>query len=541
MTGGSIRAAAAAATLLLGLVTAAGATPVGLTAPEGKPDAIVDLRTRDGVQLVQGEWRYSDARLIEVDFNAAGADMKPSGPPIRTHDVEPKAGAADFDDSSWEVLDPTTLEKRRSTGRVAFNWYRIDVTVPESVGALDPTGATLVFAIVVDDYAEVWLDGQLPRPLGQSGGPLVAGFNVPNRVVLGRDVTPGQQFQIAVFGINGPVSDPPANYIWIRSATLEFYRPEPLAGVGEVVRLDPALDRIIPPDARIEQVAEGFTFGEGPVWDPAGALLLSDPNENTIYRWTEDGGVAVFRANSGYTGVDIGEYGQPGSNGLTFDAQGRLTIAEHGNHRISRLERNGMLTVLADSYEGRRLNSPNDLVYRSDGTLYFTDPPFGLPQFFDDPRKELPYSGVFSYRDGQLRLEATDLTGPNGVAFSPDEKFLYVTNWDTAKKVVMRYPVNPDGSLGTGGVFFDMTSAPGEEALDGIKVDQAGNLYVSGPGGAWIISPEARHLGTIKAPELPANFAWGDADGRTLYMAARSGLYRIRTAIPGIRPEPHQS
>jgi gluconolactonase len=536
MTIRSIRVAVAAAALLFGLATAAGASPVGLTAPEGKPDAIVDLRTQDGVQLVQGEWRYSDVSLIEVGFNAAGADMKPSGPPIRTHDVEPKAGAADFDDSSWQVLDPTTLEGRRSSGRVAFNWYRIDVTVPETVGALDPTGTTLLFEIVVDDYAEVWVDGQLPRPLGQSGGPLVAGYNVPNRVVLGRDVRPGEQFQIAVFGINGPVSDPPTNYIWIRSATLKFYQPEPLPGVGEVVRLDPALDRIIPAGARIEQVAEGFSFGEGPVWDPAGALLLSDPNENTIYRWTEDRGVTVFRANSGYTGADIGQYGQPGSNGLTFDAQGRLTIAEHGNHRISRLEKNGVLTVLADSYEGGRLNSPNDLVYRSDGALYFTDPPFGLPAFFDDPRKELPYSGVFSYRDGRLRLEATDLTGPNGVAFSPDERFLYVTNWDTAKKVVMRYPVNADGSLGAGEVFFDMTSAPGEEALDGIKVDQAGNLYVSGPGGAWIISPEARHLGTIEAPELPANFAWGDADGRTLYMTARTGLYRIRTNIPGIRP-----
>jgi gluconolactonase len=252
---------------------------------------------------------------------------------------------------------------------------------------------------------------------------------------------------------------------------------------------------------------------------------------------TSDGGVALFRANSGYAGFDIGECGQPGSNGLTFDHQGRLTIAEHGNHRISRLEKNGVLTVLADSFEGRRLNSPNDLVHRSDGTLYFTDPPFGLPHFFDDAPKELPYSGVYSWRDGELRLEARDLTGPNGVALSSDERFLYVTNWDTAKKVVMRYPVAADGRLGAGQVFFDMSGAPGEEALDGIKVDEAGNLYVSGPGGAWIISPEARHLGTIRAEELPANFAWGDGDGRTLYMTARTGLYRIRLNVPGIRPE----
>jgi gluconolactonase len=530
--------AAAAAAFLLSAAAAAGAAPVSLAGPEGKPDAIVDLRTAEGVALAQGAWRYSDARLVEVDFNAAGTDMRPSGPAITTHDVEPKAGAAAFDDASWEVLDPTGLETRRGTGRTSFNWYRIAVTVPERVGAFDPSGATLVFEIVLDDYAEVWVDGQLPRPLGQSGGALIAGFNAPNRVVLGRDVRPGQRFQIAVFGINGPLSDPPANYIWIRSASLQFYRPEPLAAGGEVVRLDPALDAIVPADARIEKVAAGFTFTEGPVWDAtAGALLFSDPNENAIYRWTEDGGVAVFRTASGYTGFDIGEYGQPGSNGLTFDHQGRLTIAEHGNHRISRLEKNGVLTVLADSFAGKRLNSPNDLVHRSDGVLYFTDPPFGLPNFFDDARKELPYSGVYSWRDGELRLEASDLTGPNGVAFSPDERFLYVTNWDTAKKVVMRYPVAADGRLGAGEVFFDMTSAPGEEALDGIKVDQAGNLYVSGPGGAWIISPEARHLGTIKAPELPANFAWGDADGRTLYMTARTGLYRIRINLPGIRPE----
>ncbi len=296
-----------------------------------------------------------------------------------------------------------------------------------------------------------------------------------------------------------------------------------------------------PADARIEKVAEGLTFGEGPVWDPEGSLLFSDPNQNVIYRWSPDDGISVFRANSGYAGADIGGYGQPGSNGLTFDPDGRLTIDQHGNRRVVRLEKNGVLTVLADRYQGKRLNSPNDLVYRSDGTLYFTDPPFGLPKFFDDPAKELPYSGVFSWRDGELRLEATDLTGPNGIAFSPDEKNLYVTNWDTAKKVVMRYPVMADGRLGEGAVFYDMTAEAGEQALDGLKVDQAGNLFVSGPGGAWVLSPTGKHLGTIKAPELPANFAWGDADGQTLYMTARTGLYRIRTLIPGIRPEPRPS
>ncbi len=192
--------------------------------------------------------------------------------------------------------------------------------------------------------------------------------------------------------------------------------------------------------------------------------------------------------------------------------------------------------IAALPQEGKRLNSPNDLVYRSDGALYFTDPPFGLPKFFEDPRKELPFSGVYCLINGKLLLVSKDLQGPNGLAFSPDEKYFYVTNWDEKKKVVMRYEVNADGTLSNSQVFFDMTSAPGEDALDGMKVDQKGNLYVSGPGGLWILSPEGKHLGTIIGPEHPHNMAWGDDDGRTLYLCARSGLYRIRLNIPGIRP-----
>jgi gluconolactonase len=192
-----------------------------------------------------------------------------------------------------------------------------------------------------------------------------------------------------------------------------------------------------------------------------------------------------------------------------------------------------VLTVLADKYEGKRLNSPNDLIYKSDGALYFTDPPFGLPRVYDDPRKEIPFSGVFRLQDGKLQLLTSELKGPNGLAFSPDERYLFVGNWDVQKKVVMRYEVRPDGSLAGGKVFFDMTFVPGEIALDGLKVDRAGNVYVSGPGGVWILSPEGKHLGTISGPELPANFAWGDLDGRTLYLTARTGLYRIRLNLPG--------
>lgn len=512
--------------------------------PTSPPEAVIDLATHEGVRLVKGQWRYSDTKIIEVDFKAPGPDGQPTGRTIRTYDYTPHAGGADFDDSKWEVLDPTTLNQRRSTGRICFNWYRITVTIPERVDSVDPTSSTVVFETSVDDYAEVWVDGELPRQAGQSGGSVVKGWNASNRLIIGRDVRPGQQIQLAVFGMNGPISNPPTNFIWMRYAKLEFYKGStvPIAVTPqevnvEVIRLDPAMDAIVGPNPKIFKLAEGFKFTEGPIWvRHGGYLLFSDPNANTIYKYTKDGHLSVFKEKSGYAGADVAEYGQPGSNGLTLDREGRLTINEHGNRRVTRMENDGRTTILADRYEGKHLNSPNDLVYKSDGTLYFTDPPFGLPKLFADPRKELPFSGVYSLHEGKLQLISKDLSGPNGIALSPDEKYLYVGNWDEKKKVVMRYEAKADGSVSNGQVFFDMTTAPGEDAIDGVKVDQQGNLYVSGPGGLWVISPAGKHLGTIKAPRHIHNMAWGDEDGKTLYLCARSGLYRMRLNIPGIRP-----
>ncbi len=509
--------------------------------PAGAPAATIDLATAEGVALVGGQWRYSDTRIVEVDFRGPGADGQPTGRPIRTYDYSPHAGGADFDDSGWEVIEPATLTARRGAGRIGFNWYRIRLTIPERIGGLDPTGSTAVFETALDDYAEVWVDGELPRALGQRGGSVVAGWNAANRLVVGRGVRPGQTIQLAVFGINGPLSNPPTNFIWVRHARLEFYpgAEVPLALTPqevnvEVVRLDPAMDAIVGPNPKIWKLAEGFRFTEGPVWVPEGRhLLFSDPNSNIIYKYTSDGRLSVFRQPSGYSGADIAEYGQPGSNGLALDGEGRLTIDEHGNHRVSRLERDGSVTVLADRYEGKRLNSPNDLVYRSDGTLFITDPPFGLPKFFDDPRKELPFSGVYALRQGELRLLTSEFTGPNGIALSPDEKHLYIGNWDEKHKVVVRYDLAPDGTISSGRVFFDMTSAPGEDAIDGVKLDRQGNVYVSGPGGLWVLSPEGKHLGTIIAPKHVHNMAWGDEDGKTLYLCAGSALYRMRLGIPG--------
>jgi gluconolactonase len=511
------------------------------------PKVVVDLATREGVALFNADWRYSDTRIIQVAFHDPGVDGQPSGRENMTYDYLPKAGAAGFDDAGWERIDATTLAQPRGHGHLAFNWYRIRLTVPQRIGDFDPTGSTLVFETQVDDYAEIWVDGELPHPAGQNGGAVVGGWNAKNRLVIGRDVKPGQQIQLAVFGINGPVSKSPTNFIFLHYAKLEFHTgmsgPTGLVPHEvnvEVLRLDPAINDIVPRNPKLWKLAEGFKFTEGPVWVPdaeGGHLLFSDPNSNIIYSY-RDGALSVFRTPSGYAGADIAEYGQPGSNGLTLDSQGRLTIDQHGNHRVIRLERDGSETVLADGYQGKRLNSPNDLVYKSDGALYLTDPPFGLPKFFDDPRKELPFSGVYRVKDGELTLLIKDLTGPNGIAFSPDEKYLYVGNWDDKLKVVMRYPVLADGTLGQGAVFYDMTSAPGEDAIDGIKVDVQGNLYVSGPGGLWVLSPAGKHLGTIKAPRHPHNMAWGDADGRTLYLTAQDRVYRMRLGIPGIRPTP---
>jgi gluconolactonase len=532
----------ASAAVLVGLLPLLARAQITGDPPFQRPDAIVDLRTRTGADLLKATWRFHEARIVPGTNRAPGPDLRASGAPVSTQDLEPRAGAADFDDRAWERVDPPALEARRGNGKVSFAWYRLALTVPERVGPVPAAGSTLVLEVVVDDYAEIWVDGKLPAVLGQSGSGVVRGFNAPSRVVLTRDARPGQTFQVAVFAMNGPVSVVPTNFLWFRSATLDVYRSPAVtrlpAPTFAVERKDPALDAVVPTAARPEALATGFGFTEGPVWSPDGDLLFSDPNENTIYRWNRDGQVSIFRTKSGYAGVDISEYKQPGSNGLTFDPQGRLTVCQHGERRVIRVEPTGAITVLADRYQGKRLNSPNDLVYRKDGTLYFTDPPFGLPKVFDDPRKELAFSGVYRVKDGQVTLVAKDLTGPNGIAFSPDEKFLYVTNWDEKKKVVMRYPVKPDGSLGTGSVFFDMTSAPGEEALDGMKVDAEGHLFVSGPGGVWVLSGEGKHLGTLKFPELPANMAWGDADGRTLYLTARTSLYRLRLGVPGIRPVP---
>ncbi len=319
----------------------------------------------------------------------------------------------------------------------------------------------------------------------------------------------------------------------------------PTAVPTTIERLNPALDALVAPGTVVEKLAGGFGFVEGPVYLPQGGLLFSDIPRNVIRRWTPTG-ASVFRIESGDTRFNVAPDHRVGSNGLTLN-HGDLIICEQGNRRVTRLDKNGHLTVLAERFEGRRFNSPNDVVVKSDGAIYFTDPPYGLPHGDSDPAKELKVNGVYRVRHGRVHLLISDLQMPNGLAFSPDERFLYVDNSDPAHQKWMRYPVRPDGTLGAGTVFLDPGPAPNYSAgvPDGFKVDRRGNLFSSGPGGIWVISPRGRHLGTIRLPEIPANLAWGARGGplrtgRTdtswLYVTAKTGLYRIHLKTRGRAP-----
>lgn len=354
-------------TILLGILVFSRFVGMSQTAsgiPAAAPVATIDLATDAGAALVKGQWRYSDTKIIETEFVAAASDGQPGTTPVKTYDYTPHAGGVEFDDAGWEQIAPTSLSKRRGNGRLGFNWYRIKLTVPEKIGGVSTAGSTVVFSTSLDDYAEIWVDGELTRALGQSGGSIVAGWNAENKLVVGRNVQPGQKIQLAIFGINGPLSNPPTNYIYMRYAKLEFhpgsYAPVALTPAEvnvEVVRLDPAINTIVPLNPKIYKLADGFRFTEGPIWVKEGKyLLFSDPNSNVIWKYTSDGQLSIFKEKSGYSGADIAEYGQPGSNGITLDPQGRLTIDQHGNHRVIRLEKDGSETVLADKYQGKRLN-----------------------------------------------------------------------------------------------------------------------------------------------------------------------------------------
>ena len=308
--------------------------------------------------------------------------------------------------------------------------------------------------------------------------------------------------------------------------------------LGTIHRADGQLDQLIPKKAVIEKLADGFEWSEGPVWVANGGyLLFSDVPRNTIYKWKEGEGVSVFLRPSGFSaenppGVELG------TNGLALDAHGVLTMCDHGNRCVSQLlEKNFTKKLLANNYQGKRFNSPNDLVFKSNGDLYFTDPPYGLKGLNKDPNKQLEFNGVYRVTpSGEVTLLTRETTFPNGIAFSPDEKTLYVAQSDPDKAVWFAFDVLEDGTLGKSRILFDATPwvKQGKKGLpDGLAVDQAGNLFATGPGGVVVLNANGKHLGTIDTGEATANCKFGD-DGATLYITADMYLCRIKLTTKGL-------
>jgi gluconolactonase len=313
---------------------------------------------------------------------------------------------------------------------------------------------------------------------------------------------------------------------------------EPGQTLGKVERLDPALDQLLSADAQMEILADGFEWSEGPVWVAAGSyLMFSDIPRNRIVRWKDGEGISVFLEPAGYTGPDRFAGEEPGTNGLALDRSGQLVMCEHGNRQIGRLALDTkQRTVLARQYRGKRFNSPNDLVFKSNGDLYFTDPPYGLPQRENDPARELDFFGVYRLTpEGEVTLLTDEMTRPNGIGFSPDEKTLYVAQSDPQAAIWKAFPVKDDGTLGPSRVVFDSTRDVGQlKGLpDGMAVDAQGNLWATGPGGVWIFNADGKPLGRLLTGEATANCAFGE-DGSTLFITADMYLCRIRTKVKGL-------
>jgi gluconolactonase len=333
---------------------------------------------------------------------------------------------------------------------------------------------------------------------------------------------------VASFALLSSCSSSPEKAAEEKKATAPAKPEAQPAGAGGILRVDPALDALVPAAAKIEKVAGGFQFTEGPLWfKDSGNLWFSDVQGNVTRQLAPDGTVTEILKPAGYDGKDAPEGAFIGPNGMTFDKDGNVLICQHGNRRIARRNKAGVITTLVDRFEGKKLNSPNDLVFKSDGALYFTDPPYGLTKGDEDPKKELAFNGIYRLQGGKLTLLNKEMTRPNGIAFSPDEKWLYVANSDAARKTWMKFPVLEDGTLGPGRVFADVTAEQSEGLPDGLKVDGKGNVWATGPGGVWIFNAEGKHLGSIKPTEVPANVGWAE-DGSVLWMTARTSVYRIK-------------
>jgi len=471
-----------------------------------RPDAVVDLRTTHGAALVGGVWRYRDADLVAIDSPSVGPDLVPSGPPVRTLDVAPHAEGADHDDSGWEVLAPPAVEARRGRGRVCAAWYRIAVTLPERVGGFAVAGSTVVFEVVVDDYAEVWVDGRLPTAPGQVGGGVVGGFNVPNRVVVASDAVPGRRIVLAVFAMNGPVSASPRNALWIRSATLDLYRAGRARVARDVpaavTRTGPAVDTLLPPGAVAEQVAEGFDAIAGLVVAPDGAVLVSAGGAHAVHRWTPDGQIGVARAKGG-------------AAGLALDAAGRLTVCEPDAGRVVRVEPHGNLTILASD-----LDAPRHLAHGAGGVLWIGGR--GLHRV-DAAAPAAAAAGAGTGADApwqpvgpfaptvRVAAEPGDVAA---LAADPGGGALHAAEGDR----VLRFAVDGAGRLG------DPETAWREDGSVTALLAAGDAVAVGVPSGVRLRAPHGAELGAVRLPAPAVALARG---GGALFAATDTALYRI--------------
>lgn len=302
--------------------------------------------------------------------------------------------------------------------------------------------------------------------------------------------------------------------------------------IGSVERIDTSLDDLIDPSATLEVLSEGYEWSEGPVWvDSEKMLLFSDVPMNTVYKWTEENGTEVYLKPSGYTGESSSNSAEEGSNGLALDGKGKLVLCQHGDRRLAAMDAplnapQAIFTTLADQYDGKKFNSPNDVAIRRNGDYFFTDPPYGLPKNLN---QEIPFQGVYKLSEGTVTLLVDSLTRPNGLAFSPDEKTLVIANSDPAKAIWYAFELTPDDSLVNGRIFYDATAAAKTEPglPDGLKIDRQGNIFATGPGGVWIFNKDGKLLGKIKVPVPTANCAFS-ADEKTLFLTADNYLLRLK-------------
>jgi gluconolactonase len=472
--------------------------------PFGDPVAVVDLMDADAAESLAVAWRFVDAAIVEVDSNDPGPDLRPTGPAVRSHDVSPRPRAPGWDDAAWRGIEPPSLSARRGHGHFALGWFRTAITLPARIGDTEVEGTTVVFEIVADDYSEVWVDGRLSASPGDSGGGPVSGFNAPNRVVLTRSAEPGHTYDVAVLAMNAPLSVSPPNFLWVRSAVLDVYTPlPPHEPAGRIERRDPALDAILADGARVERIATGFSGLAGMVWTDH-ALLFCDARANTIHRYDPvEERIGIWRSHSGYAGGDVGRLDEPGARGLAVDERERVIIAERGNRRVVRMERSAAITVLAVRFEDRAFEGPRDVAIDARGALWFTDG-----------------SSVLRVDDaGSVTLASREPGPTNGLALSADGDVLFVA---LAGRVVRR-PIARDGSVGASDVALDL----GRAAIEALVVDARGNLFVAGASSVTVASAEGRVLGVIALSEPAVGLAWGGDDGRTLFVAGRTSLYRV--------------